>query len=89
MAFDASKWPNAVTIGWLIRERLQLGVHCHPCGRFALFDPQALPIAPLVPVPSLEGRFKCTRCGSRETSARPEFGKAVASSYAPIRPAEA
>jgi hypothetical protein len=26
MPFDARHWPNAVTIGWLIAERM--GVHC-------------------------------------------------------------
>lgn len=31
---------------------------------------------PASPVPSLAGRFRCTRCGSRETEARPEFPSA-------------
>ena len=33
-----------------------------------------LPIAATVLVPSLEGRFRCGRCGSRDTQARPEYG---------------
>jgi hypothetical protein len=34
----------------------------------------ALPFAPETPVPLLGGRFKCTRCGSTKSSARPEWG---------------
>jgi len=28
MLFDARRGPNAVTIGWLIAERMGMGVHC-------------------------------------------------------------
>ena len=31
--FDASLYPNAVTIGDLIAERMGMGVHCHKCAR--------------------------------------------------------
>ena len=73
MGFDAAKWPNAVTIGRLIEQGMPLGAHCHKCGNFKKMDLAALPIDRSAPVPSLDGRFPCTRCGSRQTSARPEF----------------
>jgi hypothetical protein len=74
MEFVARKRPDAVTIGRLIEQGLPLGVHCLPCGCYAALDPAALPLAPTVPVPALEGRFRCGRCGSRDTTARPEYG---------------
>ena len=73
MPFDASRWPNAVTIGWLIAERMGMGVHCQKCARHVVMDPATLHFAPETPVPSLAGRFKCTRCGSKQTEARPEW----------------
>ena len=79
MGFDARKWPNAVTIGRLIEQGMPVGVHCLPCGRYAVLDPARLPFAATVPVPALEGRFRCGRCGSRDTTARPEYG-------APLKP---
>ena len=81
MKFDPMKWPDAVTIGRLIEQGMPLGVHCNPCGRFAKLDPATLPIAATVPVPALEGLFRCGRCGSRDTQARPEYG-------APTKPSE-
>ena len=62
-----------MTIADLMREGLRMGVHCHPCGRHVVLDPAKLRLAPETPVPSLERRFKCTRCGSRSTEARPEW----------------
>ena len=73
MPFDARQWPNAVTIGWLIAERMGMGVHCRKCARHVVMDPAKLHLAPETPVPSLAGRFKCTRCGSKQTEARPEW----------------
>jgi hypothetical protein len=73
MPFDPSRWPNAVTIGWLIAERMGMGVHGSKCGRHAVMDPAKLHMPPDTPVPSLAGRFKCTRCGSNQTEARPEW----------------
>ena len=52
---------------------MPLGIHCIKCGRHVVVDPAGLPIAHSAPVPSLAGRFRCTRCGSRQTEARPEF----------------
>ena len=72
MGFNARKWPNAVTTGRLIEEGMPLRMHCNRCGRFAKLDPAKLPVAAAVPVPALEGRFRCQRCGSRDNQARPE-----------------
>ena len=71
MPFDAQRWPNAVTIRDLIAERV--GVHCQKCARHVLMDPAKLHLAPETLVPSLAGRFKCKRCGSKQTEARPEW----------------
>ncbi len=73
MPFSPARWPNAVTIAGLIAESMHLEAHCHRCGRFGLLDPASLGLALETPVPALEGRFRCERCGSRETSARPHF----------------
>ena len=72
MPFD-SRWPDAATIAYLIERGLPLQTHCNKCGRARNFDPTTLPLAPETIVPALEGRFRCTRCGSRETSARPDY----------------
>jgi hypothetical protein len=52
MAFDPRRWPNAVTIGWLIAERMGMGIHCSKCGRHVVLDPATLHLAPETPVPS-------------------------------------
>ena len=39
MPFDARRWPNAVTIAWLIAERMGMGVHCQN----ALVTPCSIP----------------------------------------------
>jgi hypothetical protein len=73
MPFDASRYPNAVTVADLLADEQQLELHCHRCGRFVLVEPQSLPLPGEVALPELEHRFRCTRCGSTETSARPHF----------------
>ena len=72
MIFDAQRSPNAVTVASLISERMGMGVHCN-CARHVVMDPATPRLAPETPVPSLAGRFKCTRCGSKQTEARPEW----------------
>ena len=52
MPFDARRWPNAVTIGWLIAERMGMGVHCNKCARHVVMDPATSHLAPETPVPS-------------------------------------
>ena len=73
MPFDARRHPNAVTFQWLIDNGLDVGLHCHPCGRHVVVPVRSLPIPVETPVPACAGRFKCTRCGSRKTEARPEW----------------
>ena len=67
------KWPNAVRIRNLIAEGRRLEVHCNKCARFRTLDPSDLPLPGEPSVPALEGLFRCTRCGSRETQARPHY----------------
>jgi len=62
-----------VTIADLIAQELALEAHCHECGRMVLLDPASLSMLANLPVPALENRFKCTRCGSRKTCARPHY----------------
>ena len=59
-ALEASRWPDAATVAYLIERRLLLQAHCHKCGRSAKFDPTTLPLAPETIVPSPKGRFRCT-----------------------------
>lgn len=73
MTFDASKWPNAATIGYLIERGMQLEIHCIKCAHYAKRDPAELGFSPDTPVPALAGRFKCSRCRSTETEARPHY----------------
>jgi hypothetical protein len=73
ISFDAKRWPNAVTIRDLIAERMGMGVHCQKCRRHVVMDPAKLHLTVDTPVPSLAGRFKCTRCGSKQTEAWPEW----------------
>jgi len=72
-AFDPRRWPAAMTIADLMKDELRMSVHCRPCGRPVVLDPATLPLSPELPVPSLANRFKCTRCESRSTEARPEW----------------
>ena len=52
MPFDTHRWPNAVTIGWLIAERMGTGVHCQKCALHVVMDPATLDLARETPVPS-------------------------------------
>jgi hypothetical protein len=38
MPFDTARYPNAVTVGWLIAERMGMGVHFHPCGSHVVLN---------------------------------------------------
>jgi hypothetical protein len=75
MRFDPARYPDAFTIGRLLELGLPLAVHCHRCGRAAIFAADAIGLLPATYVPALEGRFRCTRCGSRSTEARPEYAR--------------
>jgi IS1 family transposase len=58
---------------WSIRDLVEAALNEMECGRHVVMDPAKLRIAPETPVPSLAGRFKCTRCGSKQTEAPPEW----------------
>jgi hypothetical protein len=73
MPFDPARFPDALTIGRLLELGLPLSIHCHRCGRCELFNADAFGLPLTTFVPALEGRFRCTRCGSRQTEARPEY----------------
>lgn len=73
MPFDPAKYPDAITVGQLIERGMKIGLHCFDCAHFAVADPAALPLKHEEFVPALGGRFRCTRCGSVKTEARPHF----------------
>ena len=73
MAFNPAKHPTAVRVGDLIEAGRMIQVHCNKCAHYRLMDPAELPLSASVFVPALGGRFRCTRCGSRETEARPHY----------------
>ena len=56
-----------------VTQELALEAHCHECGRMVLLELETLSLPPDLPVPALENRFRCTRCGSRKTSGRPHY----------------
>ena len=59
---------------------MEMGVHCMKCARHVVLDPATLHLAPETPVPSLAGRFRCTRCGSKQTeapSSRKEYQRLI------------
>ena len=58
MPFEARRWPNAVTIAWLVSEGMGMGVHCNKCARHVVMDPTTLHLTLETPVPSLAGGFK-------------------------------
>ena len=63
----------AVTIADLIRGRRLLWVYCGDCGRERDLDPATLPLPGEYPVPEVGKRMKCTSCGSRKITTRPEL----------------
>ena len=73
MPFDVRQCPNAVTFQWLIDRGLDVGLHCHPCGRLVVVPVCSLPFALETPVPAVAGRFKCTR--RLFVSSAPPFGR--------------
>lgn len=73
MAFDPARYPDAATIGYLIGRGMELEIHCIACAHYALRDPAELGLDPATPVPALAARFRCSRCGSKDTQARPHY----------------
>lgn len=73
MPFDPARWPDAVTVGRLVETDVPLGIHCRRCGRFRSVPAGEVGLDLATPVPALEGRFRCSRCGSTATEARPDY----------------
>jgi hypothetical protein len=65
---------GAVTLGELIAADECVALHCRACGHYATIPATDLPRhwRP-VPVPLLEGKFRCTRCNSSDTCAMPIY----------------
>jgi hypothetical protein len=74
-ALRGSSPAGPVTLGDLVREGVDLLGCCDSCGRSELLPLQDLAerLGEAFTVPALRGRLKCSRCGSRETSARPDY----------------
>jgi Zn finger protein HypA/HybF involved in hydrogenase expression len=67
--------PDCMTIGDLVLQETRLGIHCRRCRHFVRKKPTDIGIAPSTLLSALKGRFKCRRCGSQETEARPYYGR--------------
>ena len=62
-----------VTLGDLDNEGKLLWVYCNECCRERDVPPLSLGLPPETPVPQLGNRLKCSQCGSRKISAKPEL----------------
>jgi hypothetical protein len=63
----------SVVIADLIRAHRLLWVYCSECGRERDLDPATLPLPGDYPVPDVGKRMKCSACGSRKITTRPEL----------------
>jgi hypothetical protein len=64
-----------VTISDLIEAGAELSAHCRDCGHFKTLPAGTLPNRLHdLPVPSLEGKFRCSCCHSTNTTAMPLYG---------------
>ncbi|MGQ7794575.1 hypothetical protein ACUN0C_19395 [Faunimonas sp. B44] len=70
MSFDPARHPSAVRLRDLIEGGIPLGIHCIRCGKFSAIDAGGLGLDPNTFVLALAGRFRCSRCGSRNSEAR-------------------
>jgi hypothetical protein len=64
---------DPVTIGDLADEGLKMTIHCRTCGHWAEADPATIPLSRQRALPALEGAFRCTLCGSRNSCAMPLY----------------
>ncbi len=65
--------PGPVTLADMVREGKQLWGYCADCCLERDVDPAALPLPPTFPVPDVGKRMRCSRCGGRRVSIRPEL----------------
>lgn len=61
------------TLAMLIEGGHGLTAHCRKCGHWAHVDPASIKLPGNRSIPSLEGIFRCTRCGSRDSCAMPVY----------------
>jgi hypothetical protein len=61
-----------VLIGDLRAKGHMLEVHCNTCGHFGELDPKTLPLDDRLPAAEARSHFKCSRCGSRSITTRPQ-----------------
>jgi Zn finger protein HypA/HybF involved in hydrogenase expression len=73
VTLDPAKHPTAVTVGRLVATGYELEVHCLKCAHYVSKPAADWSLQPGDIVPALDGRFRCTRCGSKETTARPNY----------------
>ena len=63
-----------VTIADLIAQEAEISAHCRVCGHFRVLPASSLPERLRSrAVPSLDGVFRCSDCGSRDTTAMPLY----------------
>lgn len=68
-----------------LREKNQvLEVHCNDCSHSVEIDAKTLPFGDDLPVPEAKRFFKCSRCGSKSITTRPQVypDRTVAESHA-------
>lgn len=69
--FEPATLADMMTLG------IGITAHCRKCGHWKRLLPDRLGLPLTRPVPSLEGVFKCSICGSRNTCAMPEYRRAL------------
>lgn len=62
-----------VTIGDLTREGKLLWVYCRDCGRERDLEVHTLPLPADIAVPEAWRRFRCSACGGRAITTKPEL----------------
>lgn len=65
--FEPARLSDMIALG------ISITAHCRKCGHWARLDPAALGLPASVAIPALENRFLCGLCGSRDTTAMPEY----------------
>ena len=51
----------------------KLIVFCRDCGHYAYLLPKNLKLPPHQPIPSLGGKFRCSKCNGKNTYAEPRY----------------
>ncbi len=64
---------SPVTLGDLARDNKLLWIYCNDCGREREVPPLSIGLPEAQPVPTAGKRLKCSECGSRKITTRPEL----------------